>query len=174
MLKIIAIVVVVLIVGILAFAALQPPAFRVERSTNIRATPDQIVPLLDNFHNWSSWSPWEKLDPAMKRTYGGPDSGPGAVYGWEGNGKVGQGRMEVLETSPSKVAVKLDFLKPFEAHNTAEFVLQPQGETTDVTWAMYGDNNFLSKVMCVFVSMDKMVGKDFENGLANLKSIAEK
>src|SRR5438270_414970 len=118
------IVVVVLVVGIaavLGFAAIKPDKFRIQRAANIKAPLEKIFPLINDFHNWASWSPWEKLDPALKRTYSGADSGQGAVYEWEGNKKVGQGRMEIMESSPSsKITIKLDFLKPFEAHNTAE------------------------------------------------------
>jgi len=174
MLKIIVIVVIVLVAAVLAIAMTKPDSFRVERKTSIKSSPDKIFPLIDDFHNWSSWSPWERMDPAMRRTHSGAASGKGAVYEWEGNSKVGQGRMEILEASPAKVIIKLDFLKPFEGHNIAEFTLQPQSDSTSVTWAMYGPAPFFSKVMQVFMSMDKMIGKDFDSGLANLKAIAEK
>jgi len=171
---IIGIIVVVLLAGLLGFAATRPDTFRYQRTASINAPPQKILPLILDFHNWTYWSPWEKLDPALRRTYGGAASGKGAVYEWEGNKKAGQGRMEITEASPSKVLIKLDFLKPFEAHNTAEFNLEPRGDATTITWAMYGPNPFIAKVMCLFVNMDKMVGKDFEAGLANLKAAAEK
>ena len=175
MIKKIAIVVIVLLAAVLVFASTKPDTFRVERSTSIKAPPDKIFALINDLHQWGTWSPWEKMDPAMKRTYGGAASGKGAVYEWEGNSKVGIGRMEIADSSPpSKIFIKLDFLKPFEAHNTAEYTLQAQGDTTQVTWAMVGPNPYLAKVMQVFVSMDSMVGKDFETGLANLKAVAEK
>ena len=175
MLKIIAIVVGVLIVGVLVLAAMKPDSFSVERSASIKAPPEKIFPLINDFHNWGAWSPWEKMDPAMKRTHSGAASGKGAVYEWEGNSKVGAGRMEILDASPSsKVRIKLDFIKPFEGHNIAEYTLQPQGDATTVTWAMYGPAPFMSKLMQVFVSMDSMIGKDFEAGLANMKAVAEK
>ena len=175
MFKTIGIVVVVLIAAILIYAANQPDNFRVQRSTTIKAPPEKIFPLITDLHSWGSWSPWEKMDPAMKRTYSGAASGKGAAYAWEGNSKVGEGRMEITEASPpSKVSIKLDFLKPFEAHNTAEFTLEPKGDSTNVTWAMYGPSAYVAKVMGVFVSMDSMIGKDFEAGLANLKAAAEK
>ena len=175
MFKTIAIVVVVLIAGVLVFAATRPDTFRVERSVSIKAPPEKIYPYFDDFNRWAAWSPWEKLDPAMKRTFSGAPSGKGSVYAWEGNSKVGAGRMEILESSPSsKLLIKLDFIKPFEGHNTAEYTLTPSGETTQVTWAMYGPAPYVSKLMGVFVSMDKMIGKDFEAGLANLKAAAEK
>jgi uncharacterized protein YndB with AHSA1/START domain len=175
MLKTIAIVVVVLIAGVLVFAATRPDAFRVERSVSIKAPPEKIYPYFDDFNRWAVWSPWEKLDPAMKRTFSGAPSGKGSVYAWQGNSKVGEGRMEILESSPSKkLLIKLDFIKPFEGHNTAEYTLTPSGDTTQVTWAMYGPSTYVTKLMGVFVSMDSMIGKDFEAGLANLKAAAEK
>jgi uncharacterized protein YndB with AHSA1/START domain len=173
-LAIIGIVAVVVIAAVLVLAATKPDSFRVERRASIKGPPEKIFGLINDFHNWRSWSPWEKMDPAMQRTYSGPESGKGSVYEWEGNNKVGKGRMEIIDAPPpSKVAIKLDFLKPFEAHNTAEFTLAPKGDATDVTWAMHGPSPFIAKVMSVFMSMDRMVGKDFEAGLANLKAAAE-
>ena len=167
--------IVVAIVALLIFAATKPDTFRLQRSASIKAPPERIFPLINDFRSWGSWSPWEKMDPNLKRTYSGPANGAGAVYEWEGNKKVGKGRMEITQASPpSKVAIKLDFLKPFEAHNTAEFTLEPDGDGTNVTWAMIGQQPFLFKVMTVFMNMDKMIGKDFEAGLANLKAQTEK
>ena len=175
MFKMIAMVAVVLIAAVLGLAATKPDTFRVERSATIKAPPEKVYVLLNDFHQWSQWSPWERLDPAMQRSHGGAPSGVGATYAWEGNKKVGKGRMEIVDSvAPSKVTIKLDFLAPFEAHNTAEFQLKSQGDATTVTWAMTGPNMFLGKVMSVFASMDSMVGKDFESGLANLKAVAEK
>jgi uncharacterized protein YndB with AHSA1/START domain len=175
MLKKIAIVVVVLVAALLAFAATRPDSFRVQRSASIKAAPEKVYPLIADFRSWSAWSPWEKLDPAMKRTHSGAASGNGAVYAWEGNREVGAGRMEIVEAAPpSRIRIKLDFLQPFEAHNFAEFTLAPAGDGTTVTWAMYGPNTFLSNLMSVFVSMDGMVGGYFESGLANLKAASEK
>jgi hypothetical protein len=162
-----------IVVVILIVASTKPDTFRIERTTSIKASPEKISTLIRNFHKWNSWSPFEKLDPAMKRTFSGPNEGLGAVYEWEGNSNAGSGRMEVMNISPSKITIKLDFLKPFEAHNTAEFTLVPDGEFTKVTWAMHGPNQFLGKVMTVFMSMDAMVGKQFETGLSNLKSVSE-
>jgi hypothetical protein len=174
MLKKIAIVVVGLIVALLLFATTRPDTFRVERSVSIKAPAEKIYPLVDDFRRWPSWSPWEKLDPNMKHGYSGPASGEGAVTTWEGNSDVGAGRMEIVEsTPPARIVIQLDFLKPFEARNTAEFVLRPTAEATNVVWAMHGPMPYISKLMCIFVSMDKMIGKDFEKGLANLKSVAE-
>ena len=175
MFKTIAIVVVVVIAGVLAFAATRPDAFRVERSVSIKAGPDKIFPYLDDFNRWAAWSPWEKLDPSMKRSFSGAASGKGAAYAWEGNSKVGAGRMEITDaTAPTRLLIKLDFIRPFEGHNTAEYTLEPAGDTTKVTWAMFGPAPYISKLIGVFVSMDSMIGKDFEAGLANLKAAAEK
>jgi carbon monoxide dehydrogenase subunit G len=174
MFNVIAIVLVV-IAALLLYAATRPDSFRVERSTSILATPDKVFAFVNDFHQWSVWSPWEKLDPNLKRTHGGATSGKTATYAWEGNNKVGQGRMEIVDTAPpGRIVIKLDFLKPFEAHNTAEFTFLPEGSGTRVNWAMHGPANFMTKLMGVFMSMDKMVGKDFETGLANLKAAAEK
>jgi uncharacterized protein YndB with AHSA1/START domain len=175
MIKTILLVVILLVAAVLIFAATRPDTFRVQRSASIKAPPEKIFPLISEFDRWGAWSPYEKRDPAMKRTRSGPASGKGAVYGWEGNSQVGAGRMEITDTAPpSRVVIQLDFLKPFEAHNTAEFTLEPKGDATNVTWAMYGPANYVSKLMGVFMNMDSMIGKDFEAGLANLKSIAEK
>ena len=182
MLEIIAIVAVALaiaIVIVLILALRKPDAFTVRRSALVRAPAEQIFPLVNDFHRWTNWSPWENRDPAMKRSYGGAGSGKGAVYAWEGNKNVGSGRMEILDaSSPSKITIKLDFFKPFEGHNTAEFTMLPQngaaGPTTTVNWVMRGPAPFMHRVMQVFMDFDKMIGKDFEAGLASLKSLAEK
>jgi uncharacterized protein YndB with AHSA1/START domain len=175
MFKKIAIVVVVLIAALLVFAATKPDTFRVQRAASIKAPPEKVFALLNDFQRWEAWSPWEKKDPAMKRTFSVVTSGKGAQYAWEGNREVGQGRMEIAESvPPSKVAIKLDFAKPFEAHNTVEFTLESKGDATNVTWTMLGDTPYLAKIVHVFLDMDKLVGKDFEAGLANLKTLAEK
>lgn len=175
MFKMIALIVLVLLAALLLFAQTKPDTFRYQRSIVIKAPAAKIFTLINDYLSWPSWSPWEKKDPAMKRTLSGPSSGVGAVYAWEGNNQVGQGRMETTEsTAPTKIVIKLDFFKPFEAHNTAEFTLEAQGDFTQVTWAMFGANNFVGKLMGVFIDCDKMVGSDFEVGLANLKAIAEK
>ena len=175
MLKIIALVVVAAIAGVLIFAATKPDTFRVQRAAGIKAPPEKIFALNNDFKAWTAWSPWEKKDPAMKRTWGATTSGKGAMYAWDGNKDVGQGSMEITESSPaSKVTLKLDFVKPFEGHNMVEFTLEPKGDVTNVTWTMQGPSPFIGKIMQVFVSMDSMVGKDFESGLANLKAAAEK
>ena len=175
MLTTIAIIVVVLLLALLGFAATRPDTFRVQRTARIKAPPERIFPLINDFHAWVAWSPYEGRDPAMKKTLSGAASGKSAVYEWEGNSKVGKGRMEVTSIQPAKTSIKLDFLKPFEGHNTADFVLEPQGSATRVTWVMYGPLNFVpGKVMTVFTTMDKMIGDDFQRGLANLKAAAEK
>jgi len=165
---------VLLIIVALAVIALRPDSFRLERSTLVNAPAEKLFPLVDDFHAWGGWSPWEKLDPDLKRTYTGATKGKGAVYAWEGIPKVGSGRMDILESQPSsRLLIKLDFLKPFEAHNQAEFTFVPEGSGTRVIWAMWGPLNFPKKVMSLFASMDSMVGKDFEKGLATMKAIAE-
>jgi uncharacterized protein YndB with AHSA1/START domain len=175
MLRTIIIVIVVLVAAVLIYAATRPDTFRVQRTTSIKAPPEKIFPLINDFHNFGAWSPYEKKDPNMKRTLSGATHGKGAVYDWEGDYNVGKGRMEITETSPpSRVTIKLDFVKPFETHNIVEFTLEPQGDSTSVTWAMHGPSPYVAKVMHVFFDMDSMVGKDFETGLANLKAIAEK
>jgi uncharacterized protein YndB with AHSA1/START domain len=174
MLKTIGIIIAVLIAGVLILAATRPDTFRVERSTGIKAPPEKIFALINDFDRWSAWSPWEKKDPAMKRTFGAK-SGKGATYAWEGNKDVGQGRMEIADSvPPSRVAIKLDFVKPFEAHNDVVFALEPKGDVTQVRWAMQGHTPYFAKIIHVFIDMDKMVGKDFEAGLASLKAAAEK
>ncbi len=174
MIKRIAIAVVALLAALLIYAATQPDTFRIQRAATIKAPPERIFAVLNDFLRWESWSPWEKKDPAMKRTFSAVTSGKGAVYAWEGNRDVGQGRMEIAESvPPSKVAIKLDFVKPFEAHNIVEFTLEPKGDSTNVTWAMQGPMPYISKLITVFVNMDSMVGKDFEAGLANLKTVTE-
>jgi hypothetical protein len=178
MFEIIAIIAVILAIAIavvLILAATKPDTLRVQRATSIRAPADKIFPMINDFHQWRGWSPYEDRDPALKRTYEGPDSGKGAVYAWDGNKNVGSGRMEILETSvPSKITIKLDFFKPFEGHNTAEFTMLPQGDVTNLTWTMHGPAVFMSKLMQVFINLDHMIGRDFEVGLANLKKLAEK
>ena len=175
MFKIIGIVIVVLIAGVLILAATKPDTFQVQRAASIKAPPEKIFALINDFNRWGAWSPWEKKDPTMKRTFGAATSGKGAIYAWEGNKDVGQGRMEIAESvPPSRVAIRLDFVKPFEAHNLVEFTLKPNGEETNITWAMRGETPYFAKIIHVFIDMDSMVGKDFETGLANLKAAAEK
>jgi Polyketide cyclase / dehydrase and lipid transport. len=175
MLKIVLAVVVLALAAVLVIAAFKPDTFQVQRRALIKAPPEKIYPLLSDFQRWGAWSPWEKKDPGMKRSFAGPKEGKGASYAWDGDKNVGQGRMEIVEaTPPSRVALKLDFLKPFEAHNTVQFELAPKGELTEVLWGMQGPVPYVGKIMHVFVDMDRMVGADFEAGLANLKTAAEK
>ena len=175
MFKKIALVVVVLIGAVLGYAATRPDTLHVQRAASIKAPPDKIFPLINDFHRWSAWSPYEKVDPAMKRTYSGAANGKGAVYEWEGNSQVGQGRMEITDTSdPSRVTIKLDFSAPLEGHDVAIFTLVPQGDSTNVTWTMDGPTPYIGKLIGVFMNMDTMIGTQFETGLASLKAIAEK
>lgn len=174
MIKKIGIGIAVLIVAVLAFAATKPDTFRVERTASIAAPAEAIFPLINDFREWEGWSPWEKLDPNLKRTFSGSSSGEGAVYAWEGNSDAGAGRMEIVESvEPSKITVDLRFTAPFEANNVTVFSLVPNGESTTVTWVMEGPNPYIGKLMSVFMSMDSMVGKDFEEGLTGLAALAE-
>ncbi len=168
-------VIALIILMVLVVAATKPDTFRVERSGSMQAPPQKVFALIENFHEWTSWSPWEHLDPNLKRTYGGAEKGKGATYAWQGNAQAGEGRMEILEATPvSRVLIKIDFFKPFEAHNQVEFAITGDGGLTRVVWSMTGPQAFMMKVMCLFMSMDKMVGKDFEKGLISLKAVAER
>ena len=174
MLKIIGLTVVVPIIALLVFAATRPDTFRVQRASSVNAPPEKIFALINDLRSWRAWSPYEQKDPSMKRTLSGAAHGKGAVYEWDGNKDIGKGRMEIIESDPaSRVLIKLDFVRPFEAHNIVEFTLKPNGHTTNVTWAMHGRSPYLAKLMGVFFSMDSMIGKDFEAGLSNLKTVAE-
>ncbi|MGH8619414.1 MAG: SRPBCC family protein [Burkholderiales bacterium] len=175
--KIVAVVVAVALATVPVLASTKPDSFQVQRSTTIQAPPDKVFALINDFKRWEAWSPWEKKDPAMQRTYGyaGQTSGKGAFYAWDGNSEVGQGSMTIAESvPPSRVALKLDFVKPFEGHNTVDFTLEPKSNGTLVTWTMQGPSPFITKVIQVFCDMDAMIGKDFEAGLAGLKALAEK
>jgi uncharacterized protein YndB with AHSA1/START domain len=175
MFTILASVLVALVVALLVYAATKPDTFRVQRSASINAPPEKIFALIEDYHRWPAWSPYEKLDPTMQRTYSGAAHGAGAVYEWEGNKKAGQGRMEITNvTPPSQITINLDFVRPFQAHNIVVFRLNPTGASAHITWAMHGPLPYVAKVMHMVFNMDRMVGKDFETGLANLKAIAEK
>ena len=175
MFKMILVVIALLIAGVLIFAATKPDVFRVERKTLIQAPPEKVFALVNDFSQWGPWSPWEKKDPAMRRSFGTTTAGKGATYAWEGNRDVGKGSMEIIESvTPSRIRIKLDFVQPFEAHNMVTITLTPQGKGTEFRWAMEGPTPYFGKIIHVFIDMDAMVGKDFEAGLANLKSIAEK
>lgn len=172
---IILVVLAVIVGALLVFAASRPNSFRVERSLAIKAPADRIFALVNDLRSHGAWSPWEKKDPEMKRTYSGAASGRGAIYAWDGNRNIGQGRMEITdETPPNRVVFKMDFIRPFQAHNTAEITLKPQGDATHVTWAIYGPSPFLSKVMGLLCNFDRMIGREFETGLTNLKTLTER
>jgi len=165
----------VAVAAVLIYAALRPNILSVERSATIKAPAEKIFAFINDFDRWAAWSPYEKKDPAMKRARSGAPQGKGSVYAWDGNNQVGKGRMEIADTAPpSKVTINLDFEKPFAGHNVVVFTLEPKGEATAVTWAMRGKAAYIAKVMGIFVDMDRMIGRDFKAGLANLKLIAER
>jgi len=167
----------VLVVALLAWARTRPDTFRIERSIRIAAPMVQVAQQIDDFHEWARWSPWEHIDPTMTRTFSGADAGVGAIYAWDSQGKAGAGRMEITEMRAGSerglISIRLEFLKPWKATNTAEFLMTPTEAGTDLNWAMFGPSPFMSKVMGVFINLDKMVGKDFEAGLEALKRNAE-
>ena len=174
MLKKILIAVAAVLVLLVVVIAMQPAHYQVTRSMRIQAPADAVFAQINNFHNWSAWSPWGKLDPAMKTTYSGPDSGTGAIYAWVGNKDVGEGRMTILESRPSEfVRIRLEFIQPFASVANTEFTVKPDGGGVTVNWAMDGENGFIEKAVCLVQNMDKMIGPDFERGLAQLKSVAE-
>jgi hypothetical protein len=157
--------------GFAAFVARRPSAFRLARSRTMPASPDAVFAQINDFHRWPAWSPWEKLDPSMHREISGPASGPGATYYWKGNQKAGEGRMTITDSVPGRnVTIRLEFMKPWKAVNTTRFDLQPSGDGTAVTWEMTGHNNFMAKAFTLFMDMEKMVGPDFERGLAGLEA----
>jgi uncharacterized protein YndB with AHSA1/START domain len=175
MLSGVVIVILVVIAAILLIAAIRPSAFEVKRSIAINASPERVFPLIDDFNAWRTWSPYETKDPNMQRAFSGSPSGTGAVYAWDGHSQVGKGSLEIVESvPPSRVAIKLDMVKPIEGHNVVNFTLKPQGEGTLVTWAMRGSYPFISRLIGLFMNMDRMIGGDFETGLANLKTVAER
>lgn len=173
MVKKILLVLLVAIAGVLGYAATKPDTFRVERKAVVRAPPEQVYAMIEDFRRWGEWSPWEKLDPAMTRTHGGAAKGRGATYAWKGNDDVGEGRMEITETTPpGRIVIKLDFIDPFESSNVTTFALAPVAGGTEVTWTMEGPMPYVSKLMDTVVGMDRMIGKDFERGLANMQGAA--
>jgi hypothetical protein len=162
MIKKILLVLALVIALVLVLAAFQPSEFRVTRSTVLAAAPSGVFAEINNLRRWQAWSPWENLDPAMKRAFTGAESGVGAVYAWEGNSQVGSGKMTITESRPAEwVRIRLEFIKPMEAQSTTEFTLRPEGNGTALTWTMYGTNNYFAKIMCLFMSMDKMLGANF-------------
>ena len=174
MLKIILIALPLVIAVLGIIVALQSSEFRVVRSAILSAPAQALFALVNDFHRWEAWSPWEKLDPALERSYDGAPAGVGAVYSWVGNNQVGEGRMTILESHPNDlIRIKLEFLKPFAATHTAEFTFKPEGDRTRVTWNMFGEKSFLSKAIGLFMNMDKMIGDNFEQGLAQLESAAK-
>lgn len=174
MFKTIALVVVAALAALLVYAATRPDSFRVERSVTIQAPPEKIFALIQDLKAFNTWNPYNKKDPAIKGEYSTTTTGPGARYAWESQ-EVGVGSMEITEVvAPSRLAMKLDFVKPMTAHNQAVFLLKPQGTATQVSWAMEGPSPYISKLMGVVFNLDKMIGTDFENGLADLKALAEK
>jgi uncharacterized protein YndB with AHSA1/START domain len=163
-----------LIAMLLIYASTRPDTFTVQRNTVIHASPEKVFALINDFSQWNAWSPWEKKDPGMKRTFSAITTGKGATYAWEGNKEVGKGSMEIIEsTTPSKIRLRLDFETPFKAHNIVTFTLEPRGGGTQINWLMEGPVPYFFKIMHVFINMDKMCGKDFATGLANLKTLAE-
>lgn len=163
-----------LVLLLVAFAALRPSGLRVERSARIAAPPEAVFEQINELRNWEAWSPWAKRDPNMRMTYDGPPSGPGASYHWRGNREVGEGRMTITDSLPGElVRFRLDFLKPIRGTNTAEFAFAPDRGDTVVTWAMWGTYALPAKLVGLFIDIDKMIGNDFEAGLASMKAIAE-
>ena len=163
------------VIGVLAVVVvMQPAEFRVERRATVSAPAQVVFAQVDDLRKWEAWNPWQKVDPAMKLTFDGPATGPGASYTWAGNKEVGEGRLTITESRPNDlVRIKLEFMKPFAASNIATFTFEPEGDQTAVTWSMEGRNNFFAKALHLFMNMDKMVGSQFEKGLADMKKVAE-
>jgi Polyketide cyclase / dehydrase and lipid transport len=175
MFKIIVTALIVIVAAILVAAATRPDTFRVERSIRVTAPPEKIFHYVNDFHQWGVWSPYEKLDPTMTRSFGGAASGKGAVYEWDGNGKAGKGRMEIIDSpAPAQITIKLDFIKPITGHNRAAFTFHPSGSDTVVTWSMDGPSPYIARLLGLFFNMDELIGGDFETGLVNLKAVSEK
>jgi uncharacterized protein YndB with AHSA1/START domain len=163
-----------LVVLLVVVVALQPSEFRITRTATVAAPASAVFAHVNDFHKWEAWSPWAKLDPAARNTFEGAPAGTGAVFAWAGNSKVGEGRMTITESRPNElVRIKLEFMRPFAATNTAEFRFKPEGDRTAVTWSMYGHNNFIGKAVCLVMNMDKTLGGEFDKGLAAMKSVAE-
>jgi carbon monoxide dehydrogenase subunit G len=173
MLKTIALFLVAAVVLLLALAATRPDTFSVQRSARIQAPADQVHALINDLHRFNRWNPYEKKDPNLKGTYSGPAAGPGATYAFEGNKNVGKGSLRIVDSQPREVTMELHMIEPMEGRNTVRFTLVPQGDATEVTWAMQGASPFLGKLVGLFLDMDKMIGGDFESGLAGLKTLAE-
>jgi polyketide cyclase/dehydrase/lipid transport protein len=162
------------VVVVVVVVASRPAGFHVARTARIAAKPPAVFAQVNDFHKWDAWNPWAKLDPAMKQSYEGTPAGVGAVYSWAGNSQVGEGRMTLTESRPSDlIRIKMEFLKPFAGTSTAEFTFRPEGDHTVVTWSMEGRNNFMAKAIHLVMNMDKMIGGQFEKGLAQMKAVAE-
>jgi uncharacterized protein YndB with AHSA1/START domain len=174
MLKIILVALAVIIVAFVIVVAVQPKEFHVARSATMSAPPSTVFAQVNDFHKWAAWNPWGKIDPTMKQAYEGAPSGVGAVYTWVGNNEVGEGRMTITESRPNDlIRIKMEFFKPFAAISTAEFTFKPAGNQTAVTWSMTGENNFMAKAIHLFMNMDRMIGGQFEKGLADMNAVAE-
>jgi hypothetical protein len=172
--KQICIAVLILIVALVIFIATRPASFRIERSAQIGAPADVVFPMINDHRQFVRWSPWEKLDPNMKRTFEGSQSGPGAIYAWSGNAKVGAGRSTIIDSKAGQsVSIKLEMFKPFNCTNQVTFKLAPSGAGTRVSWIMEGKNGFMSKAFSLVMNMDKMCGTIFEKGLVNLNTLAQ-
>jgi hypothetical protein len=170
----IVIVLVVIVAVLCVVVALQPGHYTVERSATMNAPASVVFAQVNDFHKWEAWSPWAKIDPAMKQSYEGAPAGVGAAYSWAGNSQVGEGKMTITDSHPSdSIKIKLEFIKPFAATNATDFMFTSQGNQTNVKWTMSGDNNFIGKAFGLFMNMDKMIGNDFEKGLAQMKSVSE-
>ena len=171
----IVVIVIALVALILIYGVTQPAGFSVTREADFKAAPKKVFAQINDFHNWQGWSPWEKMDPNMQRSFSGASAGVGAKYAWVGNKKVGEGNMEITDSdSPHRMQLDLHFVKPFQADNVTEFTLTPQDKGTHVKWEMRGRAPFMFRVMGMFFSMDKIVGTDFERGLANLRGVVDK
>jgi hypothetical protein len=174
MLKIILIALAVIIVVLIVIVALQPSEYRVARSATISAPSAAVFAQVNDFHKWEAWNPWGKIDPAMKQAFEGAPAGIGAIHTWTGNKEVGEGRMTITESRPSElIRINLEFFKPFAGNSIAEFTFRPEGNQTAVTWSMAGQNNLMAKAIHLFMNMDKMIGGQFEKGLADMKSVVE-
>lgn len=164
----------VVVIAFLGIVAVQPSTFRVERSATFAAPPEKVFSQVNDFHNWDAWSPWAKLDPNVKNSFDGPAAGEGAKFHWNGNNDVGEGGMTITESKPGElVRIKLDFIRPMASTSTTEFTFEGEGNQTRINWAMFGENDFMGKAFCLFMNMDKMIGGDFERGLASMKKIVE-
>ena len=164
----------VVIVGLCAIVAMQPGEYKVTRSAVVNAPPEKVFDQVNDLHKWDAWSPWAKLDPNMQKSYAGPESGQGSTYSWSGNDQVGEGKLTIAESHPSQhVKLDLEFIKPWQAKSSTEFMFTPEGNGTKVTWTMSGSNNFTGKAFGMLMNMDKMIGNDFDKGLAQLKAVSE-